>query len=121
VGWLSLPELVAEIEACDAGVVAQLSSPYSNLVHTNKMYEYMLFGKPVIASRLDAVSAYFDDDSIAFFAPGDPDDLARVIVELAHDPDRRRRLCAEAARRYRDYGWERQAQVYLSAVAEAAA
>jgi glycosyltransferase involved in cell wall biosynthesis len=108
-GWVTLPELVGEIEQADVGIVAQLSSPYSNLVHTNKMYEYILFGKPVIATRLASVAAYFDDHSLAFVEPGDVEDMARVIVDLAHDPARRERMCESARRLYREYGWERQA------------
>jgi glycosyltransferase involved in cell wall biosynthesis len=117
-GWVTLPELVAEIEQADVGVVAQLSSPYSNLVHTNKMYEYILFGKPVIATRLASVAAYFDDDSLAFVEPGDVEDMTGVIVELAHDPARRERMCENARRLYREYGWERQAQHFLAAYQE---
>jgi glycosyltransferase involved in cell wall biosynthesis len=78
------------------------------------MYEYLAFGKPVIASRLNSVNAYFDDNSLAYFTPGDPEDLARVIVELAQCSERRQRLVNNSQRLYARYQWKRQQEIYLS-------
>jgi glycosyltransferase involved in cell wall biosynthesis len=114
-GWLTVEDLAAEISAADVGIVAQESSPYSNLVHTNKMYDYILFGKPVIATRLDAVAAYFDDESLFFVESGDVDAMARAIVALATDPRRREELTHNASKLYEAYGWTRQAEIYLDA------
>lgn len=113
-GYLPLPRLVEELNRADAGIVAQKASPYSHLVHTGKMYDFLAFGKPVLASRLRAVQAYFDDASLAYFEPGDPADLARVILEVAGDPARRRELVANSQRRYAQYRWERQKEIFAS-------
>jgi glycosyltransferase involved in cell wall biosynthesis len=113
-GYVPLARMVQELRNADAGIVAQEASPYSHLVHTNKMYEYLAFGKPVIASRLNSVSAYFDSDSLAYFTPGDPEDLARVIVELAQCSERRQRLVNNSQRLYARYHWKRQQEIYLS-------
>lgn len=110
-GWVDEGELVTLLHQADVGVVAQKANPYSHLVHTNKMYEYLIVGRPVIASRLRAVEGYFGDDSIRFFEPDDPADLADAIVDLYRHPEKRAALVEGAGRRYREYSWDRQARV----------
>lgn len=111
---VSLPQMVQELRAADVGIVAQKSSPYSNLVHTNKMYEYIALGKPVLASRLKAVAAYFGDDALRYFSPGDPEDLAEGILDLYQRPDKRQALVENSQTLYNQYCWEKQKEVYLS-------
>lgn len=116
-GWLDVPSLVEELSRADVGIVAQRSSPYSNLVHTNKMYDYMIFGKPVIASRLRSTARYFGDDAVQYFEAGSAQSLADALASLYTDPERRRSLVATADRLCRTYGWDAQKQIYLSAYA----
>ncbi len=113
-GYLPLDQLVAELSQADIGIVAQKASPYSHLVHTGKMYDYLTFGKPVIASRLKAVRAYFDEDSLRFFEPGDPNDLAQAILDLFRHPDKRKALVANSQKLFEQYKWEKQKELYLS-------
>lgn len=113
-GYVPLDQLLTELSQADVGLVAQKASPYSHLVHTGKMYDYLALGKPVIVSRLQAVQAYFDDDSLCFFEPGNPEDLARAILELYQQPDKRRSLVASSQRLYNQYKWEKQKEIYLS-------
>jgi glycosyltransferase involved in cell wall biosynthesis len=113
-GWVSLQEMVAELHNADVGIVAQKSSPYSNLVHTGKMYDYLAFGKPVLASRLKAVQAYFDEDALRFFEPDDPQSLAEAILDLYQNPDKRRMLVENSQRLYNQYKWNMQKEIYLS-------
>lgn len=113
-GWVPMAQMVEELSRADVGIVAQKASPYSHLVHTGKMYDYLSFGLPVIASRLNAVAAYFDEDSLAFFEPGDPDSLAQVILELYQHPERRRQLVENSQRLYQRYQWATQKQAYLA-------
>lgn len=113
-GFVPLEEMIAELTNADAGIIAQKSSPYSNLVHTGKMYDYFTFGLPVLASRLGAVEAYFDDDSICFFEPGDAESLARGILELYQNPARRQILVKNSQELYRQYKWAQQKKIYLS-------
>jgi glycosyltransferase involved in cell wall biosynthesis len=114
-GWVSLEDLSEELRSADVGVVAQRSSPYSNLVHTNKMYEYILFGKPVIATRLDSISSYFPPDSIRYVEPDDVESMAEAIIELARRPERREELVRNARALYEEYRWERQAELLIAA------
>lgn len=113
-GWVSLPQMVQELQAADVGIVAQKSSPYSNLVHTNKMYEFIHLGKPVLASRLRSVEAYFGDDSLNFFEPDDPESLAAGILDLYQHPIKRQTLVENALKLYNEYCWEKQKEIYQS-------
>jgi glycosyltransferase involved in cell wall biosynthesis len=117
-GWLDVPTLVDELSRADVGIVAQEASPYSHLVHTNKMFDYMLFGKPVVAGRLRATERSFGDDAVQYFTPGSPESLAEALVALHRDPQRRRALAARAAELIEDYGWAAQKETYLAAYAD---
>jgi glycosyltransferase involved in cell wall biosynthesis len=118
-GWLTLPELVCELARADAGVIPMKGSPYSHLIHTNKMYDYTLFGKPVIASRLRAVESYFDDGAICFFTPDDPASLAEKMVRLARDPSLCESLTAKAQSLLESkFGWEHQKRILVDTTLE---
>lgn len=113
-GFVPLAEMIAELGNADAGIVAQKSSPYSNLVHTGKMYDYFTFGLPVLASRLKALEVYFDGDSLCFFEAGDAKSLATSILDLYQHPDKRRTLVENSQRLYNQYKWEQQKEIYLA-------
>jgi len=117
-GYVPLEQMIHELGAADIGIVAQKSSPYSNLVHTGKMYEYIALGKPVLASRLKAVEAYFGEDALAYFEPGNPQSLADGILHLYQHPEERKKLASNAQVLYGRYRWERQKEVYLSTYQE---
>jgi len=112
-GWLPFEEMIEEILSADVTVVSQKSSAYSNLVHTNKMYEYIALGRPVVASRLRSTAAYFGDEAILFYNPERDDDLAdRLRHAFAHpeETDARVRAATEV---YETYRWSREKQKYL--------
>ncbi len=118
-GWVSYDELACELARCDVGVIPMKASPYSHLIHTNKMYDYTLFGKPVIASRLGAVESYLDDSEICFFTPDDPDSLAKTMIELASDRDLGHSLAARAMLRLEsELGWEHQKRILVDKTLE---
>jgi glycosyltransferase involved in cell wall biosynthesis len=113
-GWINLDEVIAEVKGANAGIVAQLSSPYSNLIHTQKMFEYIMLGVPCIATRLRSVSAAFSGDEILFCEPDDAQSLADVIVRLHDDPELAIDLVAKARRRYEGgYDWVNQKQILV--------
>jgi len=113
-GFVPFAEMIAELQNADVGIIAQKSSPYSNLVHTGKMYDYFSFGLPVLASNLKAVAVYFDDDALYFFEPDDAASLAQGILELYRHPDMRKTLSENSQRLYDRYKWEKQKEIYLS-------
>lgn len=113
-GWVSLDRLQEILYSADVGVVAQKASPYSHLVHTNKMVDYWIFGLPVIASRLRAVSELYDARFIEYFEPGDAAGLAAAIRRLRTDPVRRAELAQNGKLAQLRNGWAVQRVSYLS-------
>jgi glycosyltransferase involved in cell wall biosynthesis len=77
------------------------------------MVDYWLFGLPVIASRLHAVSQLYGDDVIEYYTPGDVRDLARAIKKLYDDPARRELLSRNGRRAHETNGWMTQRERYL--------
>ncbi len=60
---------------------------------SNVLLEAMASGVPVVASDIEANRSLIEDGvSGRLFAVGDPDDLARILVELADDPAAREDL-----------------------------
>jgi glycosyltransferase involved in cell wall biosynthesis len=114
-GFVSRDRLNDILHSADAGVVAQKASPYSHLVHTNKMIDYWMFGLPVIASRLRATAETYGDAIIEYFEPGDAAQLAAAIERLRSDPCRRAELVINGKLALRRNGWSTQRAPYLGA------
>lgn len=116
-GFVSHEELIDHIYRADVGIVAQLASDYSHLVNTNKMFEYIMLRRPVIATRLRSVSTTFADSEIEFYEPGSGASLAQAIRNLRADPERRESLVASAALVHRnETSWSIQRERLLNEV-----
>ncbi len=115
-GFMPQVEVAAEIAAADIGVVAQKSSAYANLVHTTKMYEFLMFAKPVLANRLRAVLHYFPEGVMHYYECDCPQSMARAITELYRSPELRATLSEKGLQEYRRLSWAGQKQTYLGAV-----
>lgn len=113
-GFVSFETMIEEILAADVTVVPMRRNPYSVLVHTNKMFEYLALQRPVVASRLDSVAAYFPDNAISYFEADDDADLARRIGEIIADPQKGADLVRTATPIYESYRWSREKQKYLA-------
>ncbi len=112
-GFVPFEQMIEEIVAADVCVVAMKKNPYSDLVHTNKMFEYIALQRPVVASRLESTTSYFPDDCFVYFEPDDDADLAdKLHYAATHTDDVATRVEA-ASRRYEMYRWEHERRKYL--------
>ncbi len=112
-GFVPLEDMIEEILLADVCVIAMKKNPYSVLVHTNKMFEYIAMGRPVIAARLDSTVSYFPDDCFVYFEPDDDENLASKIRFVHDHPEQMKIRTAVAAARYDAYRWEREKTKYL--------
>jgi glycosyltransferase involved in cell wall biosynthesis len=113
-GFVPFETMIEEILAADVAVVPMKRNPYSVLVHTNKMFEYLALQRPIIASRLASVAAYFPDNAIGYFEADDDADLARQIGEIIANPQKGADLVKTATKLYESYRWSREKQKYLA-------
>jgi glycosyltransferase involved in cell wall biosynthesis len=85
-------ELPALIAAADVGVVPYRDDVFTDSLLPTKLMEYAVMGLPAIVARTSAISAYFDENMVEFFKPGDAQDLASSILGLYSDEERRMQL-----------------------------
>jgi glycosyltransferase involved in cell wall biosynthesis len=110
-----LPQQVpAWLRRCDAGVLATRQDVFLDLSFSNKLSEYIIMDKPVIASRIRTIRHYFSEEALAFFTPHDVTDLAWQMVGLYRDSNLRSRLTRCAREEYRTIRWEVMRDRYLA-------
>jgi glycosyltransferase involved in cell wall biosynthesis len=116
--FVPMPQLLAAISGADVGVVAMRSDAFRDLVHCNKMYDFLAMQKPIVCSRTRSVEAYFDEGCFQFFRADDEEDLARAIRRLYDEPDLGERLVRRAAEVSEAYRWTHQRRIYQAVVAD---
>jgi glycosyltransferase involved in cell wall biosynthesis len=115
-GVIPFDDMIKMIAKSDIGVVPVERNPYSDLVHTNKMFELIAMKKPVIISKTRAVEEFFSPDNscLKFFESGDEKDLARSILELYQDPETREKMVKNAYAKFESVRWEKMREIYCN-------
>nr|WP_281371574.1 glycosyltransferase family 4 protein [Petropleomorpha daqingensis] len=111
-GWVGENEVFAHLATADVGADASLQEEVSPV----KALEYMAFGVPFVAFDLRETRAIGAGASVLVEA-GDTAALARELVALLEDPERRSALGRVGQERVRaDLAWEHQATRYLAVI-----
>jgi len=110
-----LPQEVPQwLSRCDIGVLPTRRDVFLDYSFSNKLSEYIIMGKGVICSRLNAIRHYFSDEALTYFEPQDPTDLARQMVKLARDAELRERKARQAQQEYEPINWSVMKARYLA-------
>ena len=115
-GKMPQQEIPAWLAQCDVGVLAMPQDIYLDLSFSNKLPEYIVMGKPVIASRLKTLSYYFSERALAFFEPQNEFDLAERMVEICQNAKLRASLTTQASLEYTAIDWSVMKQRYLQVI-----
>jgi glycosyltransferase involved in cell wall biosynthesis len=115
-GRLSWADTLEEVRRATLGVVAVLADGYGQLMLPGKLLEYARTGVPAVCSRLPAIEVYFPADTLAYFRPGDEQDLAAQVLRLLHDPELARRQAGRAVETARGMAWDHVRFDYLRAL-----
>jgi glycosyltransferase involved in cell wall biosynthesis len=106
-----LPPRLAE---ADLGVVPTRGGTFADKALSMKSLDYIAMRVPMVITRTSASTHYYDESMVRFFEPDDPESLAEAVVELAGDPERRRRMVEASQRFYREHNWFAYRQRYYA-------
>ncbi len=112
-GFVSYEEMVNSVATADLGLVGLEKNAYSDLVLTNKMFDFFALGRPVVIDRTAAVEHYFGSAGIPMHESGDVDGLVRIILDLHKHPEKRRALERVSRSLQRQHNWETEQLTYL--------
>jgi len=104
----------------DIGIDPKKAGIYSGETLSVKSMEFLATGVPAIVSKTRAASLYYDDSMVAFFQPEQPDDLARLIVELSRSPERREMQRRNGRKFFAMHSWSVYRSKYLAIVRDLA-
>ncbi|WP_445167254.1 glycosyltransferase [Mycolicibacterium sp. Dal123E01] len=94
-------ELLEMLNTADICVNPDVANEMNDKSTMNKIMEYMALGKPIVQFDLTE-GRYSAAEASLYAAKNDPQDLARKIVELLDDPERRAAMSEFGTRRVRD-------------------
>ena len=95
-------------------LIPHISTPHIETTMPNKIFQFMMLGKPVVVSNTRPMMRIVNDAECGLiFKERDAQSLAETIIQLADD-DMRRRLGENAGRAVEDrYNWKKTVQALL--------
>ena len=81
-------EVPSWIEASDALLVLGTKANEYSYYHTSpmKLFEYLVSGRPIIASKTPAICDIVSEKEVLFYMPDDKEDLKRAILRVQSNP-----------------------------------
>jgi glycosyltransferase involved in cell wall biosynthesis len=105
-GWVDLTTLSRYLSISDICVIPFLKTKVNDRGVPNKLFEYTIHEKPVIASKLKGMSMTFSSEEILFCEAGDSKDFANKVLWSYENPENAKRMALSAKDRYlREYTW----------------
>jgi glycosyltransferase involved in cell wall biosynthesis len=117
-GSRRLEDLVTEIENCDLGVIPNHRNAFTEINTPTRIFEYLALGKPVIAPSTPGIQDYFNKESLLFFEPGNPGDLAQQIEYAYSHPREVQEIVRKAQEVFLEHAWDRERETLLGRVSE---
>ncbi len=115
-GFQPLSEIPRLILAADVGVVPMRRGALEDQCLSTRLLEYLVMGRPVIASRRPILERYLDQNCVLYYEAEDDAALAEHIRTLLREPARRAALGAAGRRFMEEFHWPDLCREYVEAV-----
>lgn len=107
-GWVDPEVLSKYISIADVCIIPFLRTKVNERGVPNKLFEYIIHNKPIIAANLTGIASTFDDTEILFFEPGNPRDLKDKITWCYCNPTTVSEMVKNAKKEYNDkFTWDK--------------
>lgn len=100
--WQAAADMLVLPNTAKEEIAAHYTSPM-------KLFEYMASGRPIVASRLPAITEVVDETMAYLFTADDASDLARAINTVLTDPDAARLRAGAARTHVQMFSWTERA------------
>ena len=111
-----LEDLVTAIDSCDIGVIPNHRNVFTEINTPTRIFEYLALGKPVIAPSTPGILDYFSEESLLFFEPGSPDDLAQKIEYAYSHPSKVLDIARKGQQVYLEHTWSQERETLVNQV-----
>ena len=112
-GRIPIEAVPAALASADVGLAPTRRDPFTDSSLSTKILEYAAMRRPAVATRLPLVERTFPPGTVATYAPGDAEDLAARILDLADDAPAREAAVRATVELVAGMSWERDATGYL--------
>jgi glycosyltransferase involved in cell wall biosynthesis len=103
--YLPIEDALRTVADADCGVIPNPPTTLNRFILSNKLFEYVALGVPVVVSRLETIAAHFSPNEVTFFEPGDSRSLADALVWVATHRAEAAARAARARARSAPYAW----------------
>jgi glycosyltransferase involved in cell wall biosynthesis len=108
-----IPQLLAD---SDIGLVGKRADVFGNEAYSTKILEYMSQGIPAIVPRTAIDAFYFNDSVVAFYDPGNPQDMAAQMLRVYGDAELRSTLVRNGLDYVKTNSWDSVFRNYLALI-----
>lgn len=111
-----LEEIARLMAEADVGIVPKRADGFGNEAYSTKILEFMSLAVPMVVASTKVDRYYFNDSIVRFFESGNPDDLARAIIEVLGNHELRANMTKRASQYVSQNGWNSCKRNYLDLV-----
>lgn len=110
-GFVSPNQIIKVIPEMDIMALPARESIRRRYVAFIKIYEYLSYGRPIVATSLPSTREdLIDGENAILVKPDDPDSFAEGIRKLIHHPEIGRKIAAKALEMAPSFFWEERVQ-----------
>ena len=107
--WQPHEKLSSYIKASDICLIPHLKSVHTDNTIPHKLFQYMIFEKPVVASDCNPIKRILDETNAGvIYESGNENDLAKKTIELYKNPELQKEMGAKGKDAVlRKYNWDK--------------